>query len=353
MLDSDGLCRSFLCARTLAPWTHDDLQVYDLTDFFQNAPDKGGCLSYENSLMATGEWTCSQLARHAVTGDAEAMRVARQSARAILAVAEEGRHYMPGYLPKPFGGVAHCRDSHEISPDQYARSLLALQTWKPLAGSDAVAIDRLIVDAADFFIARKWRHAYRHRTILTAETHQHALGLFVPLCVLAGNIAGPRYHAQLKTFDHAIDLALDNDSLHNFNMLTLLIDGLHLALTAGHDDPRLGELIVRLWKRGAACVDETGRGFEHTDKPRVTSQATRLASLATIVDRYDRALEAPAMAIRILRHYRGLDQMRHYQPEDVATVRQHLQWLGHSIDDTSITGWLLAYWRLRAAGELI
>jgi len=339
MMDGEGLCRSFLCAETLEPWTNAQLAKMDqrnLTDWFQNAPDKSACLTYENALMATGEFAVSQIVRHRVTGEASARERAQRAIHAILAVAEQGRHYMPGYLPKPFGGVARARDSHELSPDQYTKAIVALHAWRPLADRDEVTeIDRFFVDAADFFVARKFRHAYRHRTIVTAQTHHHALGLFVPLVVLATNVTGnPSYLGHLASFDEAIDAAMTNERLANFNMTSLLIEGLHLAMREGCDDPRLPKLIGVLWERSAGHIDSHGDAFEGDSPPKKTSQGTRLASAATIVQQLHPSIIATEPAVTILKRLSDIQQMTHYRMPGALSV-------------TSVTSWLVAYWRLR------
>lgn len=97
MMDGGGLCRSFPCAATLAPWTNGDLAKTDqrlITDMFQNAPDKAGCLTYENALMATGEFALSQINRHRVSRDDSARELAHRAIRAILAVIEEGHRFL-------------------------------------------------------------------------------------------------------------------------------------------------------------------------------------------------------------------------------------------------------------------
>ena len=133
MIDDDGLCRSFMNASEFRPWRNDELIDDDLTDMFQNAPDKAGCLTYENSLMSTSEFTMACITRHAVTDEACAREWAARGIDALLGVAREGRHYMPGYLPKPFGGMARPGHSHEISPDQYTKAVRALHAWRPTA----------------------------------------------------------------------------------------------------------------------------------------------------------------------------------------------------------------------------
>lgn len=339
MLDGDGLCRSFLCAATLAPWTNADLAKTDqqiLTDMFQNSPDKAGCLTYENALMATGEFAVSQIVRYRVTKDETARELAHRAIRAILGVVQAGRHYMPGWLPKPFGGLRTARDSHETSTDQYTKAIVALHAWRPLADDGQRSeIDRFFVDAADFFVARKFRHAYRHRTIVTADTHQHALGLFVPLVVLAAQVTGdPAYREHLATFHSAMEAALQNEVLANFNMTSLIVEGYQVALQAGHQDPILARTIATLWQRGARRIDETGAAYDTADPKRPEPQSTRLAATATLVEALDPATRATELAARILARERDPRTMTHTR-------------LPETIDEVAITSWLVAYWRLR------
>ena len=343
LLDDSGLCRSMLCAETLKPWTMENLPKLDprrMTDMFQNSPDIAGCVNYENALMATGEFALSQIVKHLVTKDAGVGELAHRCIRGLLAVIDEGRHYMPGWLPKPFGGVGHARDSHEMSVDQYTKTIVALHAWRALADAKELAIiDRFFIDAADFFIARKWRHAYRHRTIVTAATHHHALGLYVPLVVLAAKVSGnERYLAELAKFDEAIDAALANDGLESgFNGISLIAEGFHLAMQAGVTDKRLPRMIEKLWQIGARCVDDTGVGFIPNKDHDPDSQAPRLAAIAPLVDALKPSLNAPALAKKILGAHRDPAQMRH--------VRD----LSPTISEVSITSWLVAYWRLRSA----
>lgn len=341
MMDADGLCRSMLCAATLAPWTNAELAKTDqrrITDMFQNSTDKAGCAAYENALMATGEFALSQIVRHRVTKDDAARQLAHRAIRGILAVVEEGRHYMPGWLPKPFGGVSRARDSHEMSVDQYTKAIIALHAWRPLADKEEQAvIDRFFIDAADFFIARKWRHAYRHRTIVTAATHHHALGLYVPLVLLAAKTSGDdRYLAQLANFDDAMNAALANEKVETgFNGISLIAEGYSVAIQAGSQDKRLPQMIQRLWKAGLTCLDENGHGFIPREVPEPDSQAPRLAAIATLVEADNAATHATDVALKILAAHRDPAKMRH-----TGDLRE-------SIAEVSITSWLVAYWRLR------
>ena len=341
MIDADGLCRSMLCAATLAPWTNADLAKTDqrrITDMFQNSTDKAGCMTYENALMATGEFALSQIIRHHVTKEELARERAHRAIRGILAVIDKGRHYMPGWLPKPFGGVRHARDSHEMSVDQYTKAIIALHAWRPLADRDEQAvIDRFFIDAADFFIARKWRHAYRHRTIVTAATHHHALGLYVPLVQFAAKASGDdRYLAQMTNFDAAINAALAHEGLDaGFNGISLIVEGFYAAMQAGAEDERLPKLIAYLWDKGSQCIDEQGRAFIARDVREFDSQGPRLAAIGTIVESQNPGTHATDLAKKILGAHRDPAKMTHTGD------------LTESIAEVSITSWLVAYWRLR------
>lgn len=361
MIDQDGLVRSCLSAATLAPWTIADLEASGqpkVIDMFKNHPDRAGCLTYENSLMATGEYAVSQIVRHRVTGEDAARERAHRAVRGILAVIEEGRHYMPGWLPKPFCGLGRARDSHEMSTDQYTKAILALDAWLPLARADERrAIDRFFVDAADFFIAREWKFAYRHRTIVTADTHLHALGLYVPLVALAARASdNAAYLKELARFDKAITRATEAPELANFNITSLMAEGYAAAIAAGVEDPRLPETIRHIWRMGEARIDATGRASlpsksslrqssgnpeEDAKRSPVTDwEAPRLAAIAPLVPGGDEAVRRGrlALAAKILRAYDDPAVMTH---ADVTKC----------IAEVAITSWLVAYWRLREGGR--
>ncbi len=341
-MDADGLVRSFFNAQTLKPFTNEELQEPDwkkrVTDWGQNTPDPASYVAYENALMGTGEFAISQIERFQTTGEEAAHAAAHRCIQAILSVIEEGRRYMPGYLPKPFGGIAHARDSHEISVDQYTKAIAALYAWLPLASDgEKQAITQFFVDAADFFIARKFRHAYRHRTIVTAATHLHSLGLFVCLPWLAAQASGDKtYLRHLKNFAEALEAARADEGLSGFNQTSLVIEGFHTALLAGADDPLLPELIGLRWDKSAARVLPDGTALER-DEP--TSQTTRLAAVATLVETHCPDRSCVGLATRILSSLTAIDQMRNPR-------------VPGAISTTSTTSWLLAYWRLRHAGAI-
>ncbi|MCX6908361.1 MAG: hypothetical protein NTY01_10005, partial [Verrucomicrobia bacterium] len=225
---------------------------------------------------------------------------------------------------------------HEMSTDQYTKAIVALHAWRPLASKDEqTVIDRFFVDAADFFIARKFRHAYRHRTIVTADTHHHALGLFVPLVVLAAKTSGDAgYRKHLAAFSAVMDASLHDEGLANFNMTSLMVEGYHVAMQAGHDDPRLPQTIKTLWQRGTKRIDANGDAYDNSKPLKKDSESPRLAAIATIVEALDPATHATGLAPKILSGQTNPQKMTHTRlPESIAEV--------------SITSWLVAYWRLR------
>jgi hypothetical protein len=278
--------------------------------------------------------------------------------RAILAVIEEGRHYMPGWLPKPFCGLAKARNSHEMSTDQYTKALVALDAWLPLATADErKTIERFFIDAADFFVARDWKFAYRHRTIVTADTHLHALGLYVPLAALAARASGnAAYLKELSRFDKAMTRATEAPELANFNITSLMGEGYAAAIAAGLLDPRVPQTIQHVWRLGEARIDATGRailasqsplrqssGNPEADakRPAVTDwEAPRLAAIAPLVPGGDEAVRRGrlALAAKILGAY------------DDPAVMTHAD-LTKCIAEVGITSWLVGYWRLREAGR--
>ena len=343
MVDDDGLCRSMLCAATLAPWTNDDLAKTDqrrITDMFQNATDKAGCMSYENALMATSEFALSQITRHRVTKEEPARELAHRGIRGILAVIEEGRHYMPGWLPKPFGGVSHARDSHEMSVDQYTKAIIALHAWRPLAGQGRAGRDRP-------FLHRRSRLLHRTEVAarLPAPHHCHRChassraGLVCALVQLAAQASGDdRYLAQLTNFDDAITAALANEGLESgFNGISLIVEGFHAAMQAGCTGRATAPADRAFMEAGSKCVDEQGRGFIPREPPVFDSQGPRLAAIATIVESQNPNTHATDLAQKILGSHRDPAQMKHTGD------------LTESIAEVSITSWLVAYWRLREA----
>jgi hypothetical protein len=167
------------------------------------------------------------------------------------------------------------------------------------------------------------------------DTHHHALGLFVPLVILAAKTSGDAgYRKHLASFSAAMDASLRDELLANFNMTSLMVEGYHVAMQAGLDDPRLPQTIKTLWQRGSKRIDANGDAYEGSTPPQKDSQGTRLAAIATIVEALDPSTRATELAPKILSRLTDPQKMTHTRlPESIAEV--------------AITSWLVAYWRLR------
>ncbi len=342
LIDTDGLVRAYVSPQTLLPFTLAEIRPrYDerLRDMCQNSADPAGALTYENSLMATGEFAMSQILRFQRTSAPAARQLAQRSIRAILNVAAEGRHYMPGYLPKPHGGLAAARYSHEMSTDQYTKTIAALEQWRPFAApGERDEIVRFLADAADFFIARRFRFPWRQKLIVEPHVHLHALALYLPLLQLAGTLVDRKYLKHMAQFEGPLETTRQRSksvhATHRFNEISLFLDGFDVAIRAGHGDPRLPEVMRELFSRGADAIDEMGFGSEGGQK---TSWAVRLVAGVTLL-RDERGLsERIALAERVMLAYDHVDHMRvRSYPDSV-----------DGIDGVGIASWLLTYWRLR------
>ena len=337
MIDRDGLFRSVISADTLLPFSNDEVgapEYYSVVrDMYQNSADKAGALTYENSLMATGEFAMSQIIRFQKTRAAGALELARRSVHAILAVAREGRHYMPGYLPKPFGGIAGARYSHETSTDQYTKVIAALCHWLPLASAaEEREIAIFFVDAADYFLARRFGFPWRQKIIAKPETHYHLVALYIPLLQLAAKFGGSAYTPDMDPLEKPLEAALRPTYRPSFNEISLFFDGFDTAMRMGRDDPRLPAIMRALWARGAANIDQEGRGWEDGKE---TAWATRFAAGARLVPGRDEAPQRDALAFRVMGQYRQAVQM----------TRPPMR---RPIEGAGIASWLLSYWRLHA-----
>jgi hypothetical protein len=303
LLDGDGLVRCWISPATLRPFSPKELSERDegyLRDICQNSPDKAGALTYENALMATGEFAMSQIERYRRTESKDAFALARKSVRGILAVSLEGRNYMPGYLPKPFGGVARARYSHEMSTDQYTKPLAALDLWLPYAAPiERDEILRFYKNAADFFIARNFRFPWRQKVIVDPNIHLHALALYIPLITLADRYGDKKYQNQLRRFEEPMKLlvlALEhpeqlpeinrNSTDLNFNGISLLLDGFAVAVRNGSTDVLLPDLMRRCFDRAGQNIGDDGFGRDLMQKVGENSSwAVRVVAGAPLLSR--------------------------------------------------------------------
>lgn len=342
LLDADGLVRAYVSPRTLRPFTRDEIlprYIERVRDTCQNSADPAGALTYENSLMATGEFGMSQILRYWQTGSPDALALAHRVVRGVLAVAREGRYYMPGYLPKPHGGLAAARYSHEMSTDQYTKAIAVLYHWLPLAAAEErKEIVSFVADAADFFIARRFRFPWRQKLIVEPHVHLHTLALYVPLLQLAGTLINPTYFDQIAQFDGPLEAAVQRSRgahrTHRYNEISLYLDGFDVALRSGNSDPRLTEIMRNLFDRGAESIDANGVGLEERQE---SSWVVRFVAGATLVRDSEGAAERGRLAGRVLERYDRIDRMRVRGYGDAVD----------GVDGVGIASWLLTYWRSR------
>lgn len=352
LVDGDGLLQCYLNADTLEPWTPEEFRRHNYTIHFHKV-ERGtafGALAYEDSLMATAEFALARIAKHECTGGALPLAAAARQAGAIQAVFREGEKFEVGYLPKPHGGLAKASWSHEISHDQYIKSILALRAFQPYApDSQKKTIDRQIVSAADYFIVRNFQYPRRECMVVTPESRAHTLALYIPLLVLAGKITGnPAYAERLPRFD-ALLTALaggswvgDLDHL-NANSSSLLVEGFHLALAEGHQDPRLAAIIGKLWERHMALIGEDGLSPEDSGQSYRSARILRVAAFAPIVDTYFPGMDAWKAALKMLHALNDPRRMLCCLDSGEPTMDPFLH---KAVCELGLTSWLLAYWRL-------
>lgn len=350
LLDDDGLVRCWISPATLRPVSPDELSPRDegyLRMMFQNLPDKAGALTYENALMATGEFAMSQIERYRRTGSKDAFALARKAVGGILAVSREGRNYMPGFLPKPFGGVARARYSHEISTDQYTKAIAALDLWLPHASPEERSeILRFYLDAADFFIVRNFRFPWRQMVIVEPQIHLHAIVLYIPLMLLAARYGDKKYLDHLRKFEEPTKLlgaALEHpdQAPRGFDMklngTSLILEGLALAVRNGSTDVRFPDLMRRYFDRATQHVDAAGFGREIGQKDgQNSSWVVRVIAGAPLLDRDSKSEKRQHLVRRVLGAHDHIDRMR------INTADRY-----NGIDALGIASWLLAYWRLK------
>lgn len=291
LLDEDGLVYSYVRQDTLRPWTNTELQAagFDFPVLYRFERGKAEeVLAYEDTLMATAEYGLSQIERFRATGAPGALASAERETAALLRVLFEGEKHEKGYLPKPHGGMRRAAYSHEISPDQYIKTVVTLRAFQPYAPpAQQRVIDAYLVAMANYFINRNFVHPYRDRTLVAAETHVHALSLYVPLLMVAANITGQsRYRELLNPFDPLLDrLAREGYPATAPNFCALFTEGFHLAMREGLRDARLPRIIKDQWERNLAMVAEDGLAW-NSARTLKSARSVRLVSAAPLVDLY-------------------------------------------------------------------
>lgn len=108
----------------------------------------------ENTLWATGWLLWSQMARHRVTGDAEALAVARKCFRDINHVFDFGRPTDPGLLAKPHGG----RAGQTTSFDQSGNPVLLYVQFAREYGTteEKEQARRNMLDHGEYYLRHDW-----------------------------------------------------------------------------------------------------------------------------------------------------------------------------------------------------
>lgn len=350
LTDEHGLLWSHLHAQTLKPWTKEQIaaQSPELDFYDVRRGDAVGQLAYEDSLMATGEFALSRILKFRATGDEVALHHAAAPIHALLRVLEEGAKYERGYLPKPHGGLLRAAYSHEISVDQYIKTITALRAWQPHASlHQRNLIDEHLVAMADYHLIRNFAHPRRESMIVTPENRTHGIALFIPLLALAHRISGDaRYCSALARFDPIVQQLVAGPVPTNCNIVSLFIEGFDLALREGHDDARLRDLIVKLWHARVADTRKLGLWNDDPGDTFSSSRAIRIAAFAPIVDHHAPAAEAWRLAIALLRNRTDPLQFRYADADPDALISRQ-RYRARSICETSLTSWLVAYWELQ------
>lgn len=113
--------------------------------------------AYEDAGMATGAFLTSQCLRYRVTGDEEALRLAKQSFNAITFIYDLGKQKAEGYFPKPY----NREFSNQISRDQYLFVMTGLSHYYPLADMDTqTSIRRMLQHMAKHWIGIDYTDHY-------------------------------------------------------------------------------------------------------------------------------------------------------------------------------------------------
>lgn len=348
MVDEHGLVLSYLNVDTLKPWTEEEISNYDLSIYQDPARgDNAELLTYEDTLMATGEYASAMLLKYEATNDITAFAMATNQIFALLRVLFEGEYSECGYLPKPHGGLRKAKFSHQISPDQYIKVFIALRDFQRYASTSLnKTIDKYLVAMADYFANRNFCHPYRERTFVTPDTHYHMLCIIIPSLFVAYKITGNKKYKELlkNNFDNPLADILDGKCTRNFNMCSLLIEGFDAALREGYKDERLIKITKLLWMENKELVRSDGWGYEDEKKTKLSSRVLRMASSAPVVEKYAPELNATATAIEILEAINNPVEMLYINEwKDMPSGKEFML---KSICETSMTSWLLGYWKI-------
>ncbi len=346
--DADGLVYACLNVDVMLPWTNAECEKQQHSFILSHVSNPADYVAYEDSLMATAEYALSEVLRYEINGQLETLASATRRIGTLLRVFDEGDKYEKGYLPKPFGGMAKAAYSHEISIDQYIKTIYALNKFHAYANTETTKrIESRIVDSADYFLARDFKHPRRESMIVTVENRPHCLALYVPMLQLAANISGNNDYLdsmQSERFDEAFT-SLKTMAPPPFNIASLLIEGFHLAQSEGCTDPRLEQIIQSQWKMTCSRFNDSGLGLLYADRHLWSSRGLRVPAYAPLITSF--FPEALELALSILEKVNQPEQMLHINcglSED--PVFKDREYLSKSICGISVTSWLVAYQRL-------
>jgi len=136
----------------------------------------------ENTLWATGWLLWSQMIRYRVTGDPEALKIARKCFRDLNHVFELCRAIEPGLLGKPHGG----RAGPTTSFDQSANPVLLYVQFAKEHGTAAEKEQarKNLLDHGDYYLRRDWKvNHHGNITRIVPPGHPSAMKYFA--CVHA------------------------------------------------------------------------------------------------------------------------------------------------------------------------
>jgi len=399
--DADGLITSDIKADELRPWRNEDLEGkgYDIWENWQHDP--AGCLSYEDCIMGTGRYICARILRHLASGgDEAALADAERGVGAILALSREGDRIEDGFLPKPFGGLGKASLSKNTSNDQYEHALFALWSFRQACPDSPLVpeIESAIVRWTEYFVRKDFSylfHGYQwvctdpveEKNGLPACVGRHALGLYLPMCVMCRQITGEtRYEGLihdrlLPSLKRFIEDPTEGFSGHS-NSCNLLGHGVYFCRQNSVIIEEATQVLETCWEISERRLSRTdgleydyahaGASDDHPlpahylDRPLPsdgwkfglwvsnvkTASSTKTAHTGMLLERITPDPERAAVIRRILDHFdEPRDFMRWVDPDGSQTPAEQA-WQANTIPSQFVGAWLQAYYLNELPREL-
>lgn len=214
--DQDGILLCSLNARTMKPYTADDVKnrpngVGAFTEHSDiPAEAKVVWMNYENSGQASGIYLDALCTKAKVTGDKEAAKLASRTVQAIATLWENAAHVEHpnggsgrGWFPKPYLGIHNLKDMHECSMDQYVDITLGLHSYYlTLANEDEKRlIERIIISFAEWWYDHDYAGIYFGKAIWWKRLPEHP----VAACFLYLNALANSWSPSAK-FQHGFEI---------------------------------------------------------------------------------------------------------------------------------------------------